>query len=173
MRNLTIFLLIILCTSCSFYPYENKVACRLADSSGKCISVTDAYDEARSGEEKFAAIKKGEHITDKEKKRLSSKATKKSSYAKGVDVDYFLKPAERYQNSKYEQLSALIDEPITPMLTPPKTIRTLIISYSKHNDGKVLYMPRYVYSIVEDSSFIMGDYLLQPSRDIPLGLIRE
>ena len=56
-------------------------------------------------------------------------------------------------------LKELIDQPITPMLSQPKTVRTLIISYSPSSQRDRLYMPRYVFSIIENSQFVLGEYL--------------
>jgi len=52
------------------------------------------------------------------------------------------------------------------MLKPPKTVRTLILPYSKNNENKRLYMPRYVYSVVENPQWVLGDYLHNKKRNI-------
>lgn len=170
MNRLCIFVLLVTgLTACSFYPYQNKVACRLSDTSGKCISVQDAYDEAVTGIETYPHLKKGKQT--KKKKAISSNV--KSHPTSSESNQEPSARAENYITAKYNELAKLIKAPITPMLSPPKTVRTLIISYSKHNDRTILYMPRYVYSIVEDATFVMGDYLNQSQPPIPLGLIQE
>ncbi|MEO8755268.1 MAG: TraV family lipoprotein, partial [Casimicrobiaceae bacterium] len=63
---------------------------------------------------------------------------------------------ERLREARYRELAGLIENPVTPLVQPPKVLRTLIVSYSA---GDALYMPRYVYYIAEDAKFVLGDYL--------------
>lgn len=60
------------------------------------------------------------------------------------------------------------------MVKPAKTVRTLILSYSPSTDRRVAYMPRYVYSMLEDSSFVMTDYQLRrPDDQLPAFLMGQ
>ena len=156
-------------SSCSLiYPYENKVACRLDGSTGKCISIEDAYEEAVTGVEKYKSLENGDHIREKQLVD-STKSSKKSNRNRGKG-EYMGSLRMSYHETRLQEIAALIEEPVTPMLSPPKTIRTLFISYTNGTDTNTLYMPRYVYSIVEHSQFILGDYLSpRGNKKIPLG----
>ena len=59
-------------------------------------------------------------------------------------------------------LQGLIEQPVTPMLKPPRSVRTLILPYADRQRPDRLYMPRYVYSLVERPQWVVGDYLVAP-----------
>jgi conjugal transfer pilus assembly protein TraV len=46
------------------------------------------------------------------------------------------------------------------MLRAGKTVRTLILPYADRERPDRLYMPRYVYSILERPQWVVGDYLV-------------
>ena len=139
----TLFLTLLL-TGCSLLPYENEFACRKTDDLGKCISVEEAYKEAVTGQ--------SQHPTIQAKKSK----TKPSEPQAALSVD---EAYTQYQAQVYREMATLIEAPRTPMLKPAKTLRTLILSYSPNADNKVFYMPRYVYSIIDDPGWVLGDYL--------------
>ncbi len=53
------------------------------------------------------------------------------------------------------------------MVRAPQTVRTLILSYEKRDDSSRLYMPRYVFSISEGPSFVLGQYLDRSADLLP------
>lgn len=150
--------------ACSVLPYDNDFGCKLKNNYGKCIDSFDAYEEAITGVDKGRAM--GDDGVAEGK---STEATVTNTAASTVDhsAEY-----ENYRARVYKQLSAMIDQPETPMVKPPKTIRTLILSYSPTSDRRIAYMPRYVYSIVEDTGFVLTDYKLkQPDDQMPAFLM--
>ncbi len=70
-----------------------------------------------------------------------------------------------YQDAVYDQLAAIIEEPVTPMVAPAKTVRTLILPYADPKGEGRLYMPRFIYSLLEQPRFVLGDYLSGPAND--------
>jgi conjugal transfer pilus assembly protein TraV len=50
-----------------------------------------------------------------------------------------------YRESVYRELQGLIDQPVTPMLKPARTVRTLILPYADQHRPDRLYMQRYVF----------------------------
>jgi conjugal transfer pilus assembly protein TraV len=48
------------------------------------------------------------------------------------------------------------------MLRQGRTVRTLILPYADRTRPDRLYMPRFVYSIVESPQWVVGDYLVGP-----------
>jgi len=56
----------------------------------------------------------------------------------------------------------LVEAPVTPMLRPGRAIRTLILPYADRERPDRLYMPRYIYSILDKPQWVVGDYLVSP-----------
>jgi conjugal transfer pilus assembly protein TraV len=160
MKTLTLTLTALaLCLSsgCSVLPYDNDFACKLKDNAGKCIDSFDAYDEAVTGESKGPSAEgKQAEASASDEQEASASAAKPST----DKAEY-----ETYRARVYKQLSAMIDQPETPMVKPASTVRTLILSYSPSSDRRIAYMPRYVYSMLEDSSFVLTDYKLKRQDD--------
>lgn len=156
-------------SGCSVLPYDNDFACKLKDDWGKCINSLDAYEEAVTGTDKGRALGEDGVAEGKEGEASASNAEASTAAKPAQNSEY-----ENYRARVYNQLSAMIDEPETPMVKPPKTIRTLILSYSPSSDRRVAYMPRYVYSMVEDSAFVLTDYKLQrQDEQIPAFLMGQ
>jgi conjugal transfer pilus assembly protein TraV len=138
---------VLIITGC--FPYENDFACRLTDNYGHCVDVQGAYKAAVTGVPTGRPLRKGERID-----RASShgdSAAKDGSTAINNYADY--------KQKMYREMSDLIESPTTPMLMPAKQIRTLFLPYSAHNEKTRLFMQRYVYTVVEDPKWIMGEYL--------------
>lgn len=145
MAILSVFML----SGCSMFPYEESSSCTMDKEYGKCIDIEGAYQEAVTGVESNAPklVKLSE---------VDNNAKNKSKDFKGIKVK---KPYGSYQDRRYKTLKSLIEQPIAPMLSPPKTVRTLIIAYSPSSQKNRLYMPRYVFSIIENPQFVLGSYL--------------
>ena len=64
------------------------------------------------------------------------------------------------QQPRYAQLTSLIDTPPSPLLTPPKVLRTLIVSYQ--DADHTLFQPRYMFYLATESAFVLGNELNTP-----------
>ena len=135
-------LAILALSGCSLLPYQNEFSCRKTDDFGKCISVDEAYKEAVTGESEHPTLQ-----PKKSKWRFFGKRDEQAPEApeRASDLAY-----SQYRSQVYREMATLIEAPRTPMLKPAKTIRTLILNYSPDSQNKVFYMPRYVYSIIDD-----------------------
>ncbi len=136
-RGLILTALIVFVSGCSLMPYKSEFQCPDVDK-GKCMAVKDAYRES---------------FRDRKGKKTSS----------GKDVKENEENTEEKHDSAYKKnleakLSRLLKEPVTPVVIPPKTLRVLILPY---NDRDKLFMPRYIYIMVDEPSWIMGEYLLK------------
>lgn len=134
-----------------FSSYESDFSCKNSDF-GNCESPMQAYNRAIGAHTDPAAqvvTPDGEHDHHHAEKQ----------------TDF-----EGYQNAVYGEVAELVKEPDTPILVAPKTVRTLVMPYSDPNKSDRLYMPRYVYSILEDSKFVLGNYL-KPQN--PVGGFRD
>ena len=106
-------------------PYKSNFNCPYKES-GRCISMTGAYDESRT--EKM-------QTTDPAKAAMLPTSGEKA-----------------YQESVYKKLSGLLDEPKTPLIAPPKVMRVFLLPYKNDRD---LYMYRYAYFVVDDFRWVL------------------
>lgn len=156
-------------------PYSEKFSCKNSDH-GQCIHPEKAYDDAVAGRSP-----RSDPAVTRDKKLLRNgkaadgdqdAATPMGSRGKAAPGAY-----SGYRDSVYRELQGLIDQPETPMLKPSQAVRTLILPYADRQRPDRLYMPRYVYSILERPSWVVGGYLVEPvspASQLPvLGQLRE
>lgn len=143
-----------------FSAYDSKFSCKNSDHGG-CSHPLDAYEDARSeltptfdGTPNIALVEMVEE-----------------QLAHG-EHGHVLAPRANeyrsYQDASYGELEALIAAPDTPVLAPAKTVRTLILPYTDPKSSDRLYMPRYVYSVLENSRFVLGNYPVEQSGGLSL-----
>ena len=160
-------------------PYENKFSCSLEDNFGKCISVEAAYEEAVTGVEKYphmvrASENNRQARADREQDISGSQRTKEQPIGRNQRANERMPaptadiPAPSptsafsgYRDQVYDQLGTMVQAPRTPMIKPPRAVRTMILPYSSELKQNRLYMPRYIYSIVDEPKFVMGQYLIK------------
>lgn len=139
-------------------PYDSEFACAKSHDYGKCMDVQSAYDEARTteGTTQRTPARGGQLESGA---RRTPAAPSGTAELRGELIREVLAPTdsgERLREARYRELAGLIENPVTPVVQPPRVLRTLIVSYSASD---ALYMPRYVYYIAEDAKFVLGDYL--------------
>ena len=139
------------------FPYQNDFSCRLKDNYGHCVNMTTAYRASVSGKDPGNAITKGES-----KEVSASSARALTTAGGGSSPEY-----TQYREQMYREMANLIERPTTPMISPPKEMRTLFLPYAPNSQRDRIYMPRYVYSIVEPPRFIMGEYLYKKPELAP------
>ena len=136
-------------------PYSEKFSCK-NDDHGQCIHPEKAYADAVAG-----VASKSDPAVTRDRKLLKDGKSARSSGGSGSG-----KAASGafagYRDSVYRELQGLIEQPVTPMLKPPRTVRTLILPYADRQRPDRLYMPRYVYSLMERPQWVVGDYLVAP-----------
>ena len=67
-----------------------------------------------------------------------------------------------YRSSVYRELQGLVEAPVTPMLRPGRTIRTLILPYADRDRPERPYLPRYAHPIPHQPPWVLGDHPLTP-----------
>jgi conjugal transfer pilus assembly protein TraV len=157
-------------------PYSEKYSCKNSDH-GQCVHPEKAYEDAVAGR----PSRSDPAVTnDKKMLRGQSATPTMPGVAPAARGKAPTTPADAYRgyrDSVYRELQGLIDQPVTPMLKPSRTVRTLILPYADRQRPDRLYMPRYVFSIVETPAWVVGDYLVdpvQPSTQAPvLGQVQE
>jgi len=154
-------------------PYPEKFGCKNKDH-GVCISPDKAYQDAVAGR-----VSKSDPAVTNDKKLLrahgadQAAASLKAPHGRTPPPPAFA----GYRDSVYAELRGLLDQPATPMLKAPRTVRTLILPYADRQRPDRLYMPRYVWSILERPEWVVGDYLVDPASQaaqVPvLGQVHE
>ena len=136
-RGLIFIILLAFVSGCSLMPYKSEFQCPDVDK-GKCVAVKDAYRES---------------FKNRKSKKVGSKKDGKENEEKTEE-----RHESVYKKNLEKKLSRLLEEPVTPVVVPPKTLRVLILPY---NDTDKLFMPRYIYIMVDEPSWVMGEYLLK------------
>jgi conjugal transfer pilus assembly protein TraV len=152
-------------------PYSEKFACKNNDH-GQCIHPDRAYTDAvagRSSRSDPSVTRDKTMLQDPRADRPVARAVRRM---KGQMAPYL-----GYRDSVYRELQGLVEAPVTPMLRPGRTVRTLILPYADRERPERLYMPRYVYSVLDSPIWVVGDYLVNPvspaSRAPILEQVRE
>jgi conjugal transfer pilus assembly protein TraV len=156
-------------------PYSEKFSCKNSDH-GQCIHPEKAYEDAVAGR-----TPRSDPAVTRDKKLLrgvEAAATDGAQPAASTPRGKAMPGAYAgYRDSVYRELQGLIDQPVTPMLKPAQAVRTLILPYADRQRPDRLYMPRYVYSILDRPSWVVGGYLVEPvsaASQLPvLGQLRE
>jgi len=151
-------------------PYSEKFSCR-NDDHGQCIHPEQAYQDAVAGK----ASRSTPAVTNDRKLLRDAPDVRRRTEDRrraGTPGSY-----AGYRDSVYQELKGLIEAPVTPMLKTGRTVRTLILPYADRQRPDRLYMPRYVYAIVEKPVWVVGGYLVAPptkAASAPvLGQVRE
>jgi len=127
--------------------------CAGIEDYGRCVPVEEAYEQAVNG--------------NKRRPSVSDQDVDDGNYRPGEQVKHQTDELGEYQKSYFARLKLLIEEPEAALIKKPKVIRGLVMPYGK----KTLYTPRHIYIIVEDPSFILGDYMARPKKDFSNSLI--
>ena len=144
-------------------PYSEKFSCKNSDH-GQCIHPDKAYEDAVAGR----VSRSDPAVTNDRKLRKGHGADGAPAPAVALGPRAGKRGAEKpsafagYRDSVYRELQGLIDDPVTPMLKSPRTVRTLVLPYADRQRPDRLYMPRYVYSVLSGPSWVVGDYLVNP-----------
>ncbi|OAN53466.1 TraV family lipoprotein [Sphingobium sp. TCM1] len=150
-------------------PYSEKFDCKNSDH-GQCIHPDRAYADAVAG----VASKSDPKVTNDRAMLRGQVVGRAGSRSRGGSADNVY---GSYRDSVYRELKGLIDAPVTPMLKPAQTVRTLILPYADRQRPDRLYMPRYVYSVVDKPVWVVGGaFVATPDRasQAPiLGQIRD
>lgn len=159
-------------------PYSEKFSCKNSDH-GQCIHPDKAYADAVADR----PSRSDPAVTNDKALLKAQSATASPSAPSPPARMRKAKPAEApsayqgYRDSVYRELQGLIDAPLTPMLRPSRAVRTLILPYADRARPDRLYMPRYVYSLLDKPQWVIGDYLVDPvspaAKAPILGQVRE
>lgn len=139
-------------------PYSEKFSCKNPDH-GQCIHPEEAYNQAVAG----GKIRSDPAVTN-DKDLLKQQHRMAGSKSGGAVRIAANDSYSSYRNSVYTEMRGLLDAPVTPMLRQPQTVRTLVMPYASASRPDVLYMPRYVFSVLSGPMWVVGDYLVPSDR---------
>jgi conjugal transfer pilus assembly protein TraV len=162
-------------------PYSEKFSCKNPDH-GQCIHPDKAYADAVAG-----VPSRSDPAVTNDKAMLKDHGSRHAARvvptgkapadgahaARGKPASGTPAPYISYRDSVYRELQGLIDAPTTPMLRPGRTVRTLILPYADRERPDRLYMPRYVYSILERPQWVVGDYLVNAQDPVARAPVLE
>lgn len=150
-------------------PYSEKFDCKNSDH-GQCIHPDRAYADAVAG----VTSKSDAKVTNDRAMLRGQDAGRAGSRPRSESAG---NAYGSYRDSVYRELKSLIEAPITPMLKPAQTVRTLILPYADRQRPDRLYMPRYVYSVVDKPVWVVGGALVaapdRASQAPILGQVRD
>lgn len=152
-------------------PYSETFSCKNSDH-GQCIHPDKAYQDALAGRPSRSdpGVTRDRALLRPAKDSAGAGQTTQKERARGAQP---AAPYLGYRESIYRELQGLVDAPVTPMLRPGRTIRTLILPYADRERPDRLYMPRFVYSILERPQWVVGDYLVNPVAPAPRASVLE
>lgn len=154
-------------------PYPEKFSCKNPDH-GQCIHPDQAYADAVAERASHSdpAVTRDRQLLKSSERAAARKASEPRRRGEPSTTAF-----AGYRDSVYRELQGLIDAPVTPMLKAPRTVRTLVMPYADRQRPDRLYMPRYVYSILDAPGWVVGGYLVKPASQgshVPvLGQVRE
>ncbi|MET3435995.1 TraV family lipoprotein [Sphingomonas sp. 1185] len=152
-------------------PYAENFSCKNSDH-GQCIAPDKAYADAVAGR-----APRSDPAVTRDKALLGDAPVEPARHAWRKSEPPAKTAYQGYRDSVYRELQGLVDRPVTPMLRPGRTIRTLILPYADRERPDRLYMPRYVYSVLDAPQWVVGDYLVNPvsaaARAPVLGQVRD
>jgi conjugal transfer pilus assembly protein TraV len=137
-------------------PYPEKFGCKNSDH-GVCIHPEKAYEDAVAGRPS-----RSDPAVTNDKKLLKAHGDLPAAHGKVTATAPSTAAFAGYRASIYAKLQGLIEQPVTPMLKSPRTVRTLILPYADRERPDRLYMPRYVFSLLDRPEWVVGDYLVEP-----------
>ncbi len=169
-KYLTLILLGFISSGCAtiLNPYNEEFSCP-ETYNGKCVSITEAYEESSSGETRQPAkdIKPKQPVNgfdcdyDFEEDCYEPTVPKKPHTENNQETladPQMQEPRtaeEEYRQALYGKLSRLLKEPTAPMVAQPKVMRVLVLPYK--GDDNALYMYRYVYIFTEPPRWILDE----------------
>ena len=155
-------------------PYDNQVYCRATDQPGRCMDVIEAYRQAvidgykrHPTEEPDPAPPAADAAVPAPNPQFNPTDPTAPTLPAAAGT---LSPREAYLRARDARLAELLEDPVTPVLAPPKLLRVLILPYTTRQNGvEELHMARYTYIKVEESRFVLDVRPNErPQADAPL-----
>jgi len=149
-------------------PYKDDFSCPAQDK-GKCIRVEGAYRESLHRKNDGAlSEKENRKACEKCREEAKRNNVSETAYCSACYAHQSGNPENKpvanqpsetlYQEAVNKKLAAMIKGPNTPLIAPPQVMRILILPYK--GEMNELYMMRYVYLLINDPKWVVGNYLM-------------
>lgn len=153
-------------------PYKGEFECPQAEK-GKCAGLEDSYLESLKQDKSPDYITKLEEQALKEAKKAQQNATQQlTNYYPKLDEDQGSLSirevsgvpeivSNQYLEEMFKKLNKMLREPKTPMITPPRIARLLILPYVDPK-GEEFYFARYIYFMVDPPKWVFQNIFITP-----------
>ena len=142
-----------------FNPYDSEFKCSATDDYGRCVDVDEAYADALAGRKVQRRLRDRKSSADDDQ-TVADQTAREAQQAASYSA---------YKDAEYREMRKLLDQPVTPLVKPPKVLRTLITAYPSNE--RTLYTPRYVFYFADEGKFVLGDYLNAAPGNTPDNLM--
>lgn len=152
-----------------FNPHKSEFSCPDFDK-GQCIKVEGAYKESlKKKKDTNLSEKQNKEACERCKKEAKANKVSEDTYCSACYSSSSVKESENnyvpdglsetaYKKEVNKKLITMIKNPNTPLMVPPKVMRMLVLPYS--GDQNELYMMRYIYLLIDDPKWVLGNYLI-------------
>ncbi len=166
MRILRLIFLLVLggCSGSFLNPYESEKSCPYIDN-GHCMSVTRALEYSKGKNTEIGSASESELLMTAVKERsirprvgVPGLHFGKSKMSK-LEIHYkrFAIPGDDVKRqllkNQAQEMNNLIKKPGTPILTPAKVVRVLLLPQAE-NSGEIITMERFMYVMIKRPEFI-------------------
>lgn len=149
----------------SIVPYNSEFQCP-GSYKGMCDSATNAYEDSKNGiqpykfDKKWQAARQGWEANNQELLATRARTEQGGEGNSGGSIQKYNNQASNtnpagYRELLFESMRRQIEEPVTPVLTPPEQVRCLILDSLGRTDDSLYTPPHYTYFVMEKSRWAM------------------
>lgn len=154
MRRGVILLLAVAVTGCgSIIPYSDEFQCP-GNYRGLCESPVDAYKDSINGIEPHKFNKEWQEDRKAWEENNPELLAARSKLSKFNNASASDNPAG-YRELLFLRMRDQVESPVVPELSPPETVRCLILDSLGRKDGSLYTPPHYVHFIMEQPRWNM------------------
>jgi conjugal transfer pilus assembly protein TraV len=128
-------------------PYDEEFMCPDV-GYGKCATMDQAYKES------YDAHVENEMVLTEQGAEALSDTEEECSETAPVRIEP--DPEYNYRNRLFQEMASVIEDTETPLLSPPKIGRVLVLNYSDTED--VFYSSRHIYFITKGPEWVLAPY---------------
>lgn len=145
---LTIILFLTGCAGSEvFNPYDDEFMCPDV-GYGKCATMDQAYQESYEVHAENEMVLTPYKEEGAEEKEITD--TEEGTEEKTENPEY------KYRDRLFKKMTSVIEDSETPLLSPPKVARVLVLNYS--DDEDTFYSSRHIYFIAKDPQWVLTPY---------------
>ena len=138
-------------------PYDEEFMCPNV-GYGKCATMDEAYKESYEAhaENEMVLTEQGAESVSSTEENEKCKDGNCDKEEGAVPVVTEPDPEYNYRNRLFQEMASVIEDTETPLLSPPKIGRVLVLNYSDTED--VFYSSRHIYFITKGPEWVLAPY---------------